>query len=624
MDTQKNSKPNDLNITFSEVHSDEPHEAVDAGTITRDEHVIPKSHLANKTGVFNVAKAFSEEGKEDGTIVSEKRIRHVPLSESLQNAFSEWFGKTKENLHEIQEKVVEATEEKEPVPTIAKAETRKEIIEKAATHAHIAPTNDSKVVIEKIRTYTSDIQKITGKPTIKPEAPLNPTWSHDATTTEVAPPKPKITETVEAKAVIPDVQKSIVAPVVTQKSNVTIPDFSSAPASTPKPTSLKRVTVESSRPVPKEEKKSPDVAPVITAHTQKSLTDFISHKEVTPTKKEPVLSFIKKETPVTPISKSGFEDVSHIAKPEDTITSSSTRPIPTPEKVPTSIPQPTKLPLKDIESVTPSDAIPEFRSAPIPNNVKRDLDTIRSREEATVPHESTTQTTKLWAGTVTHYALRASILLLIVVTAGALAFYVKSNIQTNAPVEDVTPVETVLPVSAIADTEHISVTALEGTSELFRTSLHEQVLSAPAGLTEIHATLRSSNVSHKATAVDILTFLDAHVSPTTLKALQSDIIIGSITTSKNEPFIVLKSHSFDALFSGMLAWEKNMQSDFTPLFGAVSTSTPIFEDAVRNNVPARIQYDYARNEVLVYSFISDDTVIITSSSRALELLVPHF
>ncbi len=655
MSNQKDTTVNDLHITFSEVRSDEPHEAINAQTVSAQTNPVPKSHLSNKSGVFNVAKAFSEGGKEEGTIVSEKRVRHVTLGESLSSAFSEWFGKTKENIHTMQERVVEATEPAADTPVVPKVETRKEIIEKAATHAHIAPVQEQKVVIEKLRTYKSDVAKITNQPIIKPEVTSVPEWGHAKESTEEFKGKilsevttletktitdtPATTPAQEIKPaqksipleeknpepkhiVVPEIQKSIVAPIVTKRSTVDIDSLRTRQTEAPQTNaSLKRINVEDNH-VRHHQKDAvtPDVAPVITAHSKKPFSPTAPTPEQKTTKeKGSDLPFIKKETPLpaysTPVShtEEKLQEVAPVVKNTPH----------TEEKQLEVLPPLPKEPAYSLESETPLESMPEFRSVPIPKAVKQELDDLRAREKNTVS-QNAAQDEKHEQSKIIHYAILVSVLLLILVVGVGLAYLVKTKLTNTVPTNEETPSVTVLPVSSIAGTENISTISLGNSPAEFRTTLREQIMSAPTGLTEIQPLLPGSAVSQEAATLDILTFLEVGMPTSVRRALNEDIIIGSITTAiQNEPFIVLRSDDFDTLFSGMLEWEHSIQSDFSPLFGTPSTSSG-FEDAVRNGVPARIERDAQQNEILVYSFINPNTVIITTSSRALELLATHF
>ena len=70
-----------------------------------------------------------------------------------------------------------------------------------------------------------------------------------------------------------------------------------------------------------------------------------------------------------------------------------------------------------------------------------------------------------------------------------------------------------------------------------------------------------------------------------------------------------------------LNWDTKIITDFSPLFGTPPQTNIRFTDAVRNNSATRILYDSTKNEILLYSFINQNTVVITTSSEALTKII---
>ena len=165
---------------------------------------------------------------------------------------------------------------------------------------------------------------------------------------------------------------------------------------------------------------------------------------------------------------------------------------------------------------------------------------------------------------------------------------------------------------------------IEGTKETFLTALKEKVRDSGAGLTQFYPTMREGETTRPGSSAEILGFLNTHLDERTRKSLSPTIMMGSITTTKNEPFVVIQSTNFDVLFTGLLAWEPNLYTDFAPLFGENAPTKIKFKDAVRDNTSTRILYDDAGNEILLYSFINQKTVVITTSGEALSELIKQF
>ena len=191
--------------------------------------------------------------------------------------------------------------------------------------------------------------------------------------------------------------------------------------------------------------------------------------------------------------------------------------------------------------------------------------------------------------------------------------------KKEAPAE-----ETSITVPTFIETTTQTPLILEGTKDAFLSALKEKVGSAAPGLTQFYPTVQEGETTRPGSSAEILHFLNTHIDERTLKSLSPTIMIGSITTSRNEPFMVLQSSNFDVLFTGLLAWEPNLYADFAPLFGDTPPTKIKFKDAVRDNTSTRILYDDAGNEILLYSFINQKTVVITTSGEALSELIKQF
>ena len=167
MDSDTKSSAKNAGIVFSDVHSDEPHEAVQPKVLEAlEKKADHPSHLSSSGGVFNVEKAFKDTHHEEGTILKDTRRHRMGLFESIKMAGNEWMGKVQKNVSSAQQKIAQARAAE--TSKIAPAETRKEIIEKAATFTAMPPKDDVPVVIAKIRTFKTDVERLTAKPIIKP------------------------------------------------------------------------------------------------------------------------------------------------------------------------------------------------------------------------------------------------------------------------------------------------------------------------------------------------------------------------------------------------------------------------------------------------------------------------
>ena len=158
--------------------------------------------------------------------------------------------------------------------------------------------------------------------------------------------------------------------------------------------------------------------------------------------------------------------------------------------------------------------------------------------------------------------------------------------------------------------------------QVFLTAIARAIGEAPAGLTYLE--VYTGEPLRDATAQEFFGHLKTTLMPRAIRALHAEFIIGSITTTKNEPFILIRSDNFDTLFAGLLAWEPSMQQELAPLFGTAQGENTAFTDAVQNNKSIRILRNTDDEETLLYSFINERTVIITTSSDALSKLIGRF
>lgn len=196
--------------------------------------------------------------------------------------------------------------------------------------------------------------------------------------------------------------------------------------------------------------------------------------------------------------------------------------------------------------------------------------------------------------------------------------------------EPASPADANPPTSPIGSTPDTATTPAEDSRHImlsedprmFLTAIARAVEEAPAGLTYLE--VYTGEPLRDATAQEFFGHLETTFMPRAIRALHAEFIIGSITTTRNEPFILIRSDNFDALFAGLLAWEPSMRQELAPLFGTAPTEDAAFSDAVRNNKSIRILRDRDGGEMLLYSFINERTVIITASSDALAQLIGRF
>jgi hypothetical protein len=101
----------------------------------------------------------------------------------------------------------------------------------------------------------------------------------------------------------------------------------------------------------------------------------------------------------------------------------------------------------------------------------------------------------------------------------------------------------------------------------------------------------------------------------------SDSASDSISTSKDF-FILLKVRSATDIFNALRIWEGKMFLDLHGFFGIDISAdtkhllTKDFKDGIVENKNARILYDKDNKVVLMYVFADDNSIVITSSQKA--------
>ncbi len=107
-----------------------------------------------------------------------------------------------------------------------------------------------------------------------------------------------------------------------------------------------------------------------------------------------------------------------------------------------------------------------------------------------------------------------------------------------------------------------------------------------------------------------------------MRALGTDFFFGFHTVDENAPILVIPVTSYENAFAGMLAWEKSLNADLSPIFTAVprlvagADGIPVertFSDKVFRNYDVRALSDDQDQIQLYYAFPTRDILIIAES-----------
>ena len=585
-----------LGISFNEIHSDEPHEEIDGRKSETSEPLSKKtgSHLTNRDDVFDVTKAFKSGGVEVGTIVSDKRKRKTSIGGHLHSALSEWWGGAKERLSGTLDTVAKLTEEEE-VQTVPKAETRVDVLKEAMASTNIAPKNEHHIDIPKSRTFSQDVQKITGTPiSIKePDAIKKSGWTH---TVEKENETRNTTSSTSHPVSTPDLRSSMVAPIVEKRVKNSINDF------------------RTERPV---EKKLPPVVPP----TKLPAPEHIAYMQIPGTVQ-------KRETPVTKSAVQIAPQVHEVATPQHKLAQETPAPKPMPEPILKAVQpveprkeaiisreQETKIPLRDVPTPVREEVFHETIMPPQKMKPNTSLEA-RKEELRATPKNSSIENPAL--RTATRYAILGGIVIVGITLAVVASIYFNVFSNSETPVRETTSASTFFTPDTQTEVPYTS------SPKDFLSNLSTQINSAGSGVTQFYPTVADGAGTRTLTAQELFGSLSVNLDGKTIRALDSTVMIGSIVTTRNEPFMIIRSYNFDVLFAGLLAWERTMYSDLSPLFGSSYTGQQIFKDAIQDNKSIRILKDASGNEVMLYAFVNQNTVVITTSGEALSKIIAEF
>lgn len=212
------------------------------------------------------------------------------------------------------------------------------------------------------------------------------------------------------------------------------------------------------------------------------------------------------------------------------------------------------------------------------------------------------------------------ILFCIALLGASLAFFASTHFnifEKSSPTPTPTAgEETFIIIPKIFETDAQAALSLPLDKSTFLADLTSKIQRTSQGISQFYPVVDIGSERRAATSEEIFTLLNTHLSNTTIRSLSDIMVLGSVSTSKNEPFLVLQSSRFDILFSGFLEWEHYLQSDLSPLFGD-KISREKYTDATIANKSVRILKDAEGNEILLYAFLDQTTVIITTSRAAL-------
>jgi len=226
-------------------------------------------------------------------------------------------------------------------------------------------------------------------------------------------------------------------------------------------------------------------------------------------------------------------------------------------------------------------------------------------------------------------------ILLIVGGIGAIGvFYYLKN--TNTPPPIINPVKTIISADTIVEVDASGLTKQKIIDSIKNTQTNE----GSGAITYINFSNTNEEIKTPIETEKFFTILQTKAPGALVRSFNKEFLLGIFSDENRSPFLIIKLGFFDNAFAGMLNWEKTMGDDLRPIFlseklipqittaeFATSTGTstattliPIdleqsWSDLIIQNKDTRILRDLDSNIVLIYSFLDEQTLLITTNEK---------
>ncbi len=222
-------------------------------------------------------------------------------------------------------------------------------------------------------------------------------------------------------------------------------------------------------------------------------------------------------------------------------------------------------------------------------------------------------------------------ILLILVAGGTLAilFFLQ---------KDKTP-EIVVTQRSVISTDNLKEVDVSGLGreELIKVINSSLEKKSAGSVTEIRLMENGPSGSYQILPEQFFTIIGKGAPSSLARAIGEPWMFGSFSTNERaESFILVAVNSFDNTFDGMLRWEKSMANDLREIFidheTMVGTSTlkvtpevkENFEDLIIKSRNTRVLKDTRGNVIVLYSFLSDKYLVITTSEQSFREILNRF
>lgn len=212
------------------------------------------------------------------------------------------------------------------------------------------------------------------------------------------------------------------------------------------------------------------------------------------------------------------------------------------------------------------------------------------------------------------YIVGSLIVLIIAVGAVYGVYKYKTNVPPQVNVVE-TKINALIPADATTSIE-IGGETNDKVIQYIQSAI-KNVTAREGGIVNIYFTNSQSGVKQAVKTEEFFSVIESQIPPPLLRALEPSFMLGIVATTndKKHPFLILKTNSYEAAFANMFTWETKLYHDFyIPLFlfGNQKTFEKRFGDLLIENKDTRVLYSDTNEVILLYSFIDEHTIVITT------------
>ena len=225
--------------------------------------------------------------------------------------------------------------------------------------------------------------------------------------------------------------------------------------------------------------------------------------------------------------------------------------------------------------------------------------------------------------------------LLVAVGLGAGVWWVRGQLSATAPAAGISVSSAFIRVDSVKVVTIPSDYTPTDVLRLF--TQNRDTLGLSLGLVARLVPVREGTTTPM-TAQDLFALTDQNASGELSRAVSSQFLLGVHSFQDNQAFLIFHTETYAQAYAGMLAWERTMHADLSPMFdrgiapsSADSTSsaaapTPqvlatAFADRTVENHDARVLQDAQGNILLLWTFLDRNTLVITTNEYTLRELI---